>query len=252
MNKKSKIGRSYGWKPGLPDVRDRKYSIEKPIVIPESVDLRPTCSPVEDQGSIGSCTANSLVGNLEFLENLNKQPFVDLSRLFIYFNERDLEGSTDSDSGAEIRDGIKTLATNGVCPEIDWPYDKDITIKPIDQCYAEALKHTISSYTSISSLNDMLHCLSDGFPFVFGFTVYDYFESTEISQTGILKIPTSDESTIGGHAVMACGFNQTTKMMLVRNSWGSGWGINGYFWMPFDYISNVNLATDFWTIRKEN
>jgi C1A family cysteine protease len=244
----------YGWKPDLPDFRDYKYGItlgKKSVVIPQTTDLRNLCSKVEDQGQLGSCTANALVGNLEFLENKTKSKFSDLSRLFVYYNERVLEGTVHEDSGAYLRDGIKALAKKGVCTESQWPYKiEKFATKPSMCCYIKAAKCKISSYTRLSKLDDMLHCLADGYPFVFGFTVYDYFESEEMAETGILKMPTAKESVLGGHAVMACGYDQGTKRILVRNSWGSDWGIQGYFWMPFDYISDTDLADDLWTIRK--
>jgi C1A family cysteine protease len=243
----------YGWLPDLPDHRDFKYAISVPVELPQSVDLRPKCSPVENQQSIGSCTSNALVGNLEYLEMTNNPTsLVDLSRLFVYFNERAIEGTVEFDSGAMLRDGIKTLASDGVCSETLWPYDPNIFMtKPTDQCYQEAQSRKISAYFRLNSLNDMLKCLADGYPFVFGFSVYDYFESTEMAHTGILRMPTPDEGMLGGHAICAVGYDQSTKMLLIRNSWGNSWGIGGYFWMPFEYVDeNRDLSDDFWTIRK--
>ena len=242
----------YGWKPDLPDHRDFRYSISAPIELPESVDLSTKCSPVEDQKSVGSCTGNALVANLEYLEmTTNPTSYVDLSRLFVYYNERVIEGTVDFDSGAMLRDGIKSLVSDGVCSESLWPYDPNIfMIRPTDQCYQEAQSRKISAYFRLNSLNDMLRCLADGYPFVFGFSVYDYFESAEMARTGKLRMPTPDEGMLGGHAVLGCGFDQSTRMILVRNSWNVAWGLRGYFWMPFEYVENRDLSDDFWTIRK--
>src|SRR5207248_7001589 len=159
----------YGWLPDLPDYRDFFYSAVAPRLVspPAKVDMRSKCSPVEDQGQLGSCTANALVGALEFLEIKDGAPFADLSRLFVYYNERVIEGTTNQDSGAFIRDGIKSLAKHGVCMENDWPYHaKDFTKKPGAKCYSNAKNHQITSYHRISTLDEMRTCLADGYPFV--------------------------------------------------------------------------------------
>src|SRR3984893_19246542 len=158
------------------------------------VDLRPKCSPVENQGQLGSCTANALVGALEFLELKDGVPFVDLSRLFVYYNERVIEGTADQDSGAFLRDGIKSLAKQGVCPEEEWPYR--ITAfrqTPTLACYADAKNHEITSYHRISTTDEMRTCLAEGFPFVFGFTVYSSFESVTVARSGVLNMPTKNK-----------------------------------------------------------
>jgi C1A family cysteine protease len=207
-------------------------------------------SPVENQGQLGSCTANALAGALEFLEMKSGQSFVDLSRLFIYYNERAVEHTIASDSGAMIRDGIKTLASLGVCPEKKWPYVLSaFTKKPSAVCYTDAKKHTISTYHRIASLGEMRACLAEGYPFVFGFSVYETFESPTVARTGVLNMPKPRERQLGGHAVCAVGYDDKAKRLLVRNSWGPGWGMKGYFTMPYDYVANSNLSDDFWTIR---
>jgi C1A family cysteine protease len=187
------------------------------------------------------------------LENIDKLSPVMMSRLFIYYNERSLEGTVKQDSGAQLRDGIKTLATNGVCPETDWPYIiSKFKSKPNTKSYQDGLQHKITSYSRLTTSTDMKTCLASGFPFVFGFTVYQSFESTQVANTGIVPMPSKNEQVLGGHAVMACGFDDSKNWMIVRNSWGSSWGAAGYFFLPYSYISNTNLATDFWTIRKGN
>lgn len=244
--------RSYGWKPDIPDFRDFRYgAISKAVALPAKVDLRKTCSPVEDQGQLGSCVGNSVVGCLEFLQKKNTESVTDLSRLFAYYNARLLDNTTQLDCGAYIRSGIKGLAKYGVCTETQWPYIiSKFAKKPTTKCYTAAKKKALISYHRIENLNDMLSCLADGYPFVFGFAVYDYFESATMARTGILKMPTANEQMLGGHAVMAVGYDQTKKRILVRNSWGVNWGLKGYFWMPYDYINSRDLADDMWTIRK--
>ncbi len=243
----------YGWLPDLPDQRDLMYSAIAPrmLQLPDKVDLRSKCSPVENQGSLGSCTANALAGALEFLELQKGAIFVDLSRLFIYYNERVIEGTVKEDSGAFLRDGIKSLAKQGVCPEAEWPYKiSGFKKKPTTKCYKDAKKHQITSYHRISVVDEMRTCLADGFPFVFGFTVYEAFESAAVTKTGVLNMPGPDERVMGGHAVMAVGYDNGQKRFIVRNSWDTDWGMKGYFTMPYDYLDPArNLADDFWTIR---
>jgi C1A family cysteine protease len=221
-------------------------SLQKVARLPKKVDLQAKCSPVEDQGRLGSCTANSLVGALEFLEKKDGVPFVDLSRLFVYYNERVIESTVDEDNG------IKSLAKQGVCPEQQWPYIVDKTTfkkKPSAGCYTAAKKHRIISYLRINTVDEMRSCLADGFPFVFGFTVCESFESRAVAKSGVLNMPKRKERVVGGHAVMVAGYNDREKRFLIRNSWGSDWGRKGCFTMPFAYLADRNLSDDFWIIR---
>jgi hypothetical protein len=165
--KRNAVPNYYGWVPDLPDHRDYLYSVVRPVPpsLPPRVDLRPSCSGVEDQKDLGSCTANALVGALEFLEKKDRVRFVDLSWLFLYYNERVIEHSVKSDSGAQIRDGIKTLAKQGVCVEKTWPYVVSrFAVKPSATCYKEASDHQITSYHRILTLDEMRTCLSEGIP----------------------------------------------------------------------------------------
>jgi len=243
----------YGWVPDLPDKRDSLYGavFKVSAALPEKIDLRPKCPPIENQGSLGSCTANALAGALEFLELAEKQALVNLSRLFIYYNERVIEHTVNQDSGAMLRDGIKTLAHQGVCAETSWPYViKRYKAKPSPACYKIAKQHTISSYHRLETVDEMRSCLAEGFPFVFGFTVYEAFESAAVAKTGKLNLPGKTERAIGGHAVCAVGYDDSQQRFIVRNSWDTDWGMKGYFTMPYAYLSDRNLSDDFWTIRR--
>jgi C1A family cysteine protease len=250
---KSKSKRTYGWKPDIPDHRDIRFGAKRPVpaTLPDQVDLRPLCSRVEDQLNLNSCTGNALAGALEFLEKKDKLRVLNLSRLFIYYNERAMEHSVQSDDGAYIRDGIKTLVKLGVCTESKWPYDESSwKAKPHAACYQQALQHQILSYARLQTVDEMRACLAEGYPFVFGFSVYESFESDEVAKSGVLSMPGPDEQQVGGHAVLAVGYDNTQRRFTIRNSWGPKWGMKGYFTMPYEYVGNRDLSDDFWTIRR--
>jgi C1A family cysteine protease len=247
----------YGWLPDLPDHRDLRYAavrheaLAKPV--PPLVDLRVQCPPVYDQGSLGSCTANAIAGAFQFELMKQNLPVFNPSRLFIYYNERVLEGHVKEDSGAQIRDGIKSVATQGVCDEALWPYIiAKFAQKPTKALYTKALKNQALQYTRLNNtaINELKTCLASGNPFVFGFTVYQSFEGDKVAQSGVLPMPSSSESVMGGHAVMAAGYDDSKKAFIIRNSWGDAWGQKGYFYMPYDYITSTDLADDFWTISQ--
>lgn len=244
----------YGWHPDLPDHRDQLYSAPVATLqtLPPLVDLTSQCPPVYDQGQLGSCTANAIAGAIQFdqIKQSLPGPFVP-SRLFIYYDERVIEGTVATDSGAQIRDGIKTVASQGVCPEPMWPYDiNQFATKPPANCYTQALKNLVSLYQRITpTLSQLRGCLATGFPFVFGFTVYESFESAAVAASGQVPMPAPGEAVVGGHAVMAVGYDDPNQRFIVRNSWGAGWGKAGYFTIPYSYLTSAQLASDFWTIR---
>jgi C1A family cysteine protease len=243
--------RIYGCKPDLIDGRDVKYSTIFPVkkVYPDKIDLRSTCPPIVDQLALGSCTSNAFVGTLGYLMIKDKVKFAPMSRLFLYYNERVIENSVMSDAGAMLRDGIKTLVRQGICTETSWPYDiTKFANKPTKSCYVEALTHQVLSYTRIITLDDMLSCLSSGFPFVCGISVYESFESDVVAKTGVVPMPSQNEALLGGHAVVCVGYDNTNKIFMMRNSWGTGWGMQGYFTIPFDYM--LRYSNDMWSIRR--
>jgi C1A family cysteine protease len=240
----------YGWIPDLPDHRDLVYAAPKLAApLPTIVDLRNQMPPVYDQGDLGSCTANAIAAASEFLW-MQKAHEIVPSRLFIYYNEREIEGDVNQDNGAQLRDGIKAVVQWGECPETQWPYDPaKFAVKPTQDCYDHALQHQVLTYRRVSNnLLDMQSALAGGYPFVFGFSVYESFESEQVAATGIMTIPKRHEQSRGGHAVMAVGYDKNKKWFIVRNSWGDVWGDKGYFYMPFAYLSNNNLADDRWVI----
>lgn len=243
----------YGWKRQNPDFRD--YKLTPPhaaLNLPVSEDLRPLCPPVYDQGQLGSCTANALCGadEIDQIKQGSKSVFRP-SRLFVYWFERFLEGTVSTDSGAQIRDGIKVLNKYGVCSESLWPYNPaQFTVQPNAACLKAALPNRISKYQSIdnSNIDNVKYALSLKYPVVFGFTVYESFESDSVAQTGLVPMPTAGEQVLGGHAVVAVGYDSSTGRITVRNSWGSSWGDKGYCYFPEAYLSNLDLASDFWAL----
>lgn len=248
--------RKYGYKQDKPDSRDHVMTLTRVVPLPPSMDLRYGMPPVYDQGSCGSCTANAIAAAIDYERNLQKLPFLYPSRLFIYYQERVIENTVPSDDGAQIRDGIKSVVRLGVPPESEWPYDvSKFAVKPPPSTYLSAALHQTLSYSRVSqSPYYPRHCLGIlKRPIVFGFQVYDQFESAEMEQTGIIKIPDASVDTyLGGHAVLAVGYDDAEQMYLCRNSWGSGWGpFKGYFKMPYAYFLNPGLCSDLWTVLAE-
>ncbi|MCV7103813.1 C1 family peptidase [Mycobacterium palustre] len=254
--------RGFGWRPQLPDARDLMYMPRFKGLPPAEYDLRPSMPAVYDQGQLGSCTGNAIAGAMEY--ERDRQGLSDFvpSRLFIYYNERALEGTVSSDAGAVIRDGIKVVNKQGVCAEALWPYDIGVfTVKPPKRCYVAAKKDRAVQYEAIRTLGDLKDAIASNFAVVFGFTVYESFESQAVAETGVLPMPKQGEATVGGHAVLAVGYSNPKGHLIVRNSWGPSWGDHGYFYMPYQYltgskdspdrspINGAYLASDFWAIQ---
>jgi C1A family cysteine protease len=248
-----------GWKRDLPDPRDFKFKITSPYSIsklllselPPTIDLRNACPNVYDQGNLGSCGANAMGAAFQFEQK--KQGIQDFmpSRLFIYYNTRVLEGTVNSDAGVTLRNVMKTMVDTGVCPEKMWRYGKCFKKKPSNECYVEAMKHQVLEYLRVTHLlSEIKICLADGNPIVFGMMLYESFMSDDVTNSGKVPMPNlSSESAIGGHAVMAVGYDDSKNVLIVRNSWGYGWGDRGYFYLPYEYVNTPNLTADYWTIK---
>lgn len=249
----SKGTHAMGWRRDKGDYRDRHMLISPATVacLPVSVDLRPQCPPVLDQGQLGSCTANAIASALQFDQMKQQLPTYTPSRLYIYWNERDIEGSTDYDSGAEIRDGFKSLRDVGYCKEDEWPYSIDkFTQKPPDECFNNAKPMCGVAYARLMQLSAQLRgCLASGTPFVFGVTVYESFESKAVEQTGIVPLPGSSEGVIGGHCMLACGYDDSKQQFTIQNSWGTSYGDKGFLYIPYAYMFDPNLASDTWVVQ---
>lgn len=249
-SKPKQLGR-YGWRRELPDQRDIPF-LPSLMPLPAKVSLRADMPAVYDQGQLGSCTANALAAQLDYTRHMQGEPFITPSRLFIYYNERVMENSVASDAGAMGRDGIKSLKNQGVCPETEWPYViRKFARKPTTKTYTDALKFESISYKRVAHtrLPDIKTALAKNLPISFGFTVYESFESEAVARTGILPMPAKSESVLGGHETLIVGYDDTKQMVEARNSWGSSWGDQGYFWMPYEYVTGP-LCSDFWLIDK--
>ncbi len=221
--------------------------------LPSVIDLRSKCPIVFDQGQLGSCTANAICSAFQVQDTADDGIDFVPSRLFVYYNERSMEKTVSEDSGALISDGIKSLKKYGVCPESSWSYDiTKFTVKPPQSCYTSALTHKAISVSNIrQDMISMKASLFSGYPFVVGISVYSSFESDDVAKTGIVPMPDiTKEQLLGGHAILCVGYDDTKNVWIMRNSWGTGWGMSGYFTLPYDYLLSSQLSSDLWNITK--
>ena len=240
---------SFQWKPDKRDSRDYKYSVTQKV-IPNIVDLRPYCSPIENQGNLGSCTGQAIAGAIELLNKRNGK-HNDISRLFIYYYERLLLGTVNYDSGAYIRDGIKVTNHYGASLESHWPYDiRKFRQEPISEAKVDALKRRVTRYERVTNFDGCIDALNNGYPIIMGFHVYSSFMTNNVARTGNMPYPnTKRERLLGGHAVLLVGYNKIKKVFIARNSWGTNWGDKGYFYMPFNVVTNTSMSSDYWIIK---
>jgi len=246
--------RHYGCIRDKPDFRDHKYTppVEHLAAPPAKIDLRPQCPPVYAQQPLNSCTANAVAAAIQFERmRLKLRPDFTPSRLFIYYNERKLAGTLGKDAGAPLRDGIKSVAKQGDCPEPDWPYvAAKVETAPDASCYRQAVKYKQVSYQALAQeLAHMKACLASGHPFVLAIHVYNGSETPEAKAACTFPTPKAGETQLGTHAVMAVGYDDGMRHLIVRNSWGPDWGQGGYFFLPYGYAADPKYAGDFWTIR---
>ena len=213
--------------------------------LPAAVDLRQTgkISPVYDQGDLGACTAFAMGKGLrETLTNLAGAPAESYSALYLYYKERELENTVDQDSGAYLHDGMNVLKNDGECLDATMPYDTSkFTQKPSAQAEQEAANFKIDTFTALPNLQAMKEALAAGHPCVFGFTVYQSFMTQQVAETGMMPMPQPGEQVEGGHAVMIVGYNDAKQVLIIKNSWGTNWGDNGYFYMPYAYVTPNNV-----------
>ena len=241
----------YGWRPDTPDQRDIPFAPTRAMLrkLPAKVDNSQLLPATIDQGSVGSCVGCSCVEAYGFISAKQGRPFIG-SALFAYWNARRYIKSTSWDSGAEIRDGIKGLNQYGLASEATWPYvESRVTTKPTRKSFTEGLSHQAIKYERIDNIwiNNLRAAIAAERPVVFGFSVYESFD--RITRTGVMPMPKRGESLIGGHAVVALGYDDRTRRVKCSNHWGTSWGDKGFFHMPYDFITNVDLATDFWALE---
>lgn len=243
----------YHWARDKVDTRDHPYLSSRVKSVSSIVDLRIYCSSIEDQGNLGSCTGQAIAGAIELLDKRAGRS-IDISRLFIYYYERLLEGTVNYDSGAYIRDGIKATYTYGAPLESLWPYNiSKFRTQPTAAAITDAAKRKVTSYQRADNFNAVIDAIAAGYPVIVGFSVYSSFESATVARTGKMPYPnTSRERLLGGHAVLIVGYNKTNNTFIVRNSWGTSWGDRGYFYMPFQVIQNTSMSSDFWVIKSVN
>lgn len=220
--------------------------------LPRAVDLRGDCTPVEDQGQIGSCTANAAVGALEFQRRKDGKPAGDLSRLFVYYNSRRMAGQEQDDGGATIAQCMAALLAFGTPPERSWPYDPALVkTTPDAKVFQEALDATPREYAKVEGLEHVKGALARQYPVVFGTSLPQRcFE--EAARTGVMPTPTAAElaeaEKTGGHAMLLVGYDDAPRTFIVRNSWGTQWGHQGYCQMSYDTFEQSRAATTSWIL----
>jgi C1A family cysteine protease len=220
--------------------------------MPPVVDLRSKCPELYDQGSLGSCTANAIGSAYQMTAMEQARVNIRPSRLFIYYNERKMENTIAEDCGACISDGVLSTHNTGVVDEREWPYEvSKFAVEPPQECYEHAKHHTTNQFKSITqSLPQLKTCLIEGHPIVLGISLYKSFES--VGANGLVAMPKRGDDFLGGHAVLCVGYDDNKHHFIMRNSWGDSWGDKGYFYLPYEYLLDHNLASDFWAILSVN
>jgi C1A family cysteine protease len=226
------------------DYRDLLCKISKNSNRKNKVDLRKWCSPIEDQLHLGSCVGQAVVGAFELMINkVQPEKFKDLSRLFVYYNARLIEGYVDEDVGVYVRDGIKAVHQWGVCTEERWPYlINKFADTPSVESYIDAKSRLIDSYSRINSIDDIKATLALEIPIVTGIQVFGNFD--RLRSNAVISLPNDDDEILGGHAITIVGYDNDRKYFICRNSFGEDWGDRGYFYMPYDYAERY--AMDAW------
>lgn len=249
------------------DPRDQHYEPppQRGASLPRQVDLRPGMPPVYNQGRINACTAHVMAAAASYCCARHQRPLpFEPSRLFIYYNERDLQGQVGYDVGATLRHGIRTLRHHGVAPETLWSYDDTPPAqpggefasgakpaqRPPDMAYTLAQRFELLGYRRMHpDLAHMRHCLAEGFPFAAGLQVYPSFMSAPGRQATVTPLPGPEEKPAGGHAVLVVGYDDDRGWLVCRNSWGPAQGDGGYFYLPYAYLDVPDALGDLWSVR---
>jgi len=244
-----------GYRPGKPPPHVEEYGGGTLEQLPPRVDLRPYLTPVEDQGDTSSCVANATAGAYEYLMKRHRgDDAYDVSRLFIYFNARKLDGSESEDGGSQIEQAINGLKQFGACSETTWPFDESLVLdEPAEEAYQEAQAFLVEHVKSVPvDLDAWKHALAEGNPIIFGVRLFDSFDKQR--KKGLVPLPTSKElsrESHGAHAMLCVGYSDRDSVFIVRNSWGNDWGDEGYCYMPYDYVMNADFNLgDAWIIQQ--
>lgn len=218
--------------------------------LPDRVDLRSLCSPVEDQGTINSCAANAVVGALEYHQRLAGHAVTDLSRLYVYFNARKIGGTEAEDTGTYIHHVMASVLAFGACPEQMWPYQKAMwPTVPTKACYDTSIQFGAVSYARTGSGMGAKAAVAAGLPVVFGVSLPHDMLTVEARDTGQVVTPRGVwPAPSGGHAMLIVGYDDTRGAWLVRNSWGPDWAEQGHFWLAYDVMTYYSTPFAFWTI----
>lgn len=250
MTQRLIAGRKFGALRDVHDVRDRAYrAAALAPSIPQRIDLRQWAGPIKDQGEEGSCTGHAFSSAREWIARRYEKSSPVLSPQFLYVEELIADKTFPNDEGAMPRTACATLTTKGCCEASLYPYIAEKFTGPTVEQEQNALKFRTGAYHRISSLHDLLSCVSDPtpWPVTVGFTVYDSFMSDKTADTGVMAIPQSGEAKQGGHEVLCVGYDLPNQLALIQNSWGDAWGQRGYFWMPFSVLASPD--TDLWVVH---
>jgi C1A family cysteine protease len=248
----SVTGRKYGWVRGHKNINDVYHGFSTNALTPDAVDLRPKCPAIYNQLTLGSCVAHATAGAVEFDIIKNGGDAATPSRLFIYYNARDLDGTTSLDVGTTIHSGVKGASLFGACPEALWPYDVNkFALKAPATCYSDAEKCRVADAKVMwvrHTLSDLRSALAAGYPLICGIAVYASFETPETMGSGVVKLPAKGETLLGGHAILIVGYDNAKQQFIFRNSWGPEWGDKGYGYLPYQYLLDPSMADEFCTV----
>lgn len=245
-----------GWRPDLPDHRDKpltmKLAASAPVEVPIRTSLRDKCSPVRHQGDLGSCTGFATTAAVEYLRRVDEDAHSTIySPLYTYYRARELDGCERVDVGAYLRDAVKSVNKWGVPPESRWIYlARRFASTPNVTADREAGRWKLGGYYRCDSLSGVMAALASGFPVVAGFSCFESMFTPEVDRTGIIPEPTAKDTMVGGHAICLTGYDRETRLVQFKNSWGADWGDGGYGYLPFNYFTH-DLVDDMWALTSE-
>jgi hypothetical protein len=254
--------RTWGHRAPTPDARDHRYQprlraafgLAAAPALPASVDLRPEFAflPPTDQGTLNACTAHPISAVVAYMLKKQHPKVPPLSPLFIYYNERVIENDVTKNAPVEMRSGLKAVSQQGACTLDVWPYDPtQYAVQPAPAAFADGKHRLIVTYEAVDQDTDHLKsCLAEGYPFLFGFSVFPSFRGSTLKATGHMQMPASFDSPMGGHAVAGVGYDDANQWFICRNSFGTDWGLSGYFTIPYTFLLNPKYTHDIWKVTE--